>query len=98
MFNKNVLREHEGIIEAACLTVGDDEDDIMMWIEHFGEAVNRRLPNGVYFDRQNCRLVDEYDHPMNKMDHKEFEKLLDEFEGILDEAERETDSWWEEDE
>ena len=98
-----MLNFPEGLIEAACLTVGQRDEDIEAWIDYYAQAVQSRLPDGLYYDKHSD-MVFYYDNDKPITD--KWGKLLDdadiwfsdsEFESLLHEAEQEADGWWLED-
>ena len=94
----------DGLIEAASLTVGDDHEDIVTWIDYYADAVQRRLPSGVYYDRRDdsVRLYDTDEKVTDRhghlLDDFELDITEDSLEAIMRAAERETDDWWNDDE
>lgn len=74
----------EGILEAAALTVGDNEDNIVAWVEIFEKEINNLLPEGVWINLGTCKQEGDLEKMVSDYD----------YEGLLSMAEQKTDEIW----
>ena len=72
----------DGIIEAAYLTVGDNENAVIAWIKTFEFVVNSELPEGVSINLETCK---QEGNPEKFISEHDFENLLHAAEQKVDE-------------